>query len=210
MKNSLVLLLLVVAGCAAFQQSQEPTDQPELVMMAPLPQLRPVHTYGGLRLSVIMHIQTDGTVDQAKMLGSSGDADWDSLAVESLKLWRYVPSMKNGAPVDSWVRQLLIVQIQDPVMMSLEELISSSAQEADSLYTLLEQGAEFDTLFKGFAAGAMSERGRTLGEVNLAIFSSRIRQEISKLRVDGITRPLRIGGEYVIYRRVAKDLSSSL
>jgi len=207
MKIIFAFLLLALAGCTTFQPLQIPAEHPELVSMAPLPPLRPIHAFGGLRLTMMMHIVQDGTVDEAEMVGSSGDAEWDSLAVKSVKEWRFVPPLRDGAPVDTWIRQVLIVQIQDPVIIPLEELALASRRKADSLYALLEQGADFDSLVRTASAASAVTSDKILGEVNLAVFAPHVREELKKLRENDISPPLRVGGTYYIYKRIPKDMA---
>ncbi len=209
MKSLLVVLLAVLAGCTFFQQTQIPTDQPELISMAPLPPLRPMHPVTGLRLTVMMHVTEDGTVDQARMVGSSGDLDWDSLAVKSVKEWVFVPSIRNGVAIDYWIRQLLIVQVQDPIIMPLVELEVATLQEADSIHTLLVQGMDIDSIIEHPVAG-WKVKEKVLGPVNLSIFAPHIREAVKDLRDSEITPPLRRGGKYVIFKRLSSGISSRL
>ncbi len=209
MKSLLVVLLAVLAGCTFFQETQIPTEQPELISMAPLPPLRPTHPVTGLRLTVMMHVTEAGTVDQARMVGSSGDLDWDSLAVKSVKEWVFVPSIRNGVATDYWIRQLLIVQVQDPIVMPLVELEVATLEEANSIHTLLVRGMDIDSIIEHPAAGS-TVREKILGPVNLAIFAPHIREVVKELRDSDITPPLRRGGKYVIFKRIPGGISSRI
>jgi TonB family protein len=141
----------------------------------------------------------DGTVENVRILGPSGDGGWDSLAVQAIKQWRYAIPRREGVPIDIWFRQLVVVQIQEPVEMTLGELASSSQREADSLYASLEKGAVLDTLFK-----------RRLVTVNIMRYPQHVRETLKRLREDDYTRPLRLGERYIIYKRFKKSAFEDL
>jgi TonB family protein len=192
----LLVVLLVFAGCAVTQQIEVPAEQVELISATPLPPLKSISYAGGVKLSLLLHVVQDGTIESAKMLGSSGDDQWDSLALRSIKQWRFSAPRRDSVPTDVWVRQPVIVQVQEPIVMTVGELISADLHEADSLYALLEKGHALDTLFK-----------HTPGAVDIFIYPQRVRDQLKKLREGEITRPLRVGDKYVIYKRLPKNVS---
>ncbi len=117
-----------------------------------------------------MHIREDGTVENVKMLGSSGDGEWDSLATLSMKQWRYSPYRRAGVPVDLWFRQVVVVQIQEPVVMTIGEIVSSSLHGADSLHALLEAGTDMDSVFR-----------RALGTFDIVRYPQNVREALRRL-----------------------------
>ena len=128
------------------------------------------------------------------MLGTSGDAEWDSLAILSMKQWRYAPCRRAGVPSDLWFRQLVVVQIQEPVVLTIGEIVSSSLHEADSLHALLNAGTGLDSLFR-----------RTLGTFDIVRYPQNVREVLKQLDPGEYTGPLRRGEEYVIYKRFDTD-----
>jgi len=201
MKYMIAFLLIMLIGCTASRQTDVPIEQPELISTAPLPPLASVSSAGGLNLRVLLHVMEDGTVADAKLLESSEDSGWDSLALQSMKQWRYTAPRRNGAPSNIWVRQLVVVQVQEPIVMTLGELVSSNRQKADSLYSLIENGADFDALVKQITGVSSSEEGGFRGAVDIAMYPRHVRDQLKKLREDQVTRPLRVGLNYVIYKR---------
>jgi len=184
-----------------------PTEQPALLRIAPLPPLTSVSSMGGVQLTVLFHILSDGSVGDARILGSSGDSQWDSLASQSMKKWRFAEPERNHVAKGVWVRQLVVVQVQtqEPVMMILGELVCSSLREADSLYALIQEGTEFDSL-AGLAMGTPSGGQGGISEaVDIMMYPRRIREELLDLNTNEVTRPVKVGRKYVIYKRYEDD-----
>ncbi len=201
MKYSFIIsfvLSLMVGGCASARQSEAPYAKLELISVAPLPPLKSTTYAAGAKLNFMLHVIQDGTVDQVKIIGSSGDAEWDSLALISIRHWKYDVPRRDSVPVDVWVRQPVVVKIVQPVVMTLGELVCASLEEADSLYSLLEGGEELDTLFKN-----------TIETVDITSRPQRIRDELIGLKINELTRPIHLGDSYVIYKRFRKHVSKS-
>jgi len=192
--TAVLVLLFILAGCTVTREVEVPATQLELIDMTPLPPMQTPSFSGGTKLSVLLHVMKDGTVENVRILGPSGDGGWDSLAVQAIKQWRYAVPRREGVPIDIWFRQLVVVQIQEPIEMTIGELASSTMREADSLYASLEKGAVLDTLFK-----------RALVTVNIMRYPQHVRETLRHLREDDYTRPLRLGEKYVIYKRFSKS-----
>ena len=187
------MALLVLVGCGSTEEVAVPTERVELISMTPLPVIKSMPQVMGMKLNVLVHVLKDGTVENVRMLGSSGDSEWDSLAVESMKLWRYAPVRRGGVPSDIWFRQLVVVQIQEPIVMTIGEIASNSLRAADSLFALLERRVNLDPLFE-----------RTIGTFDLSKYPRNIRDEVKRLRRDDYTSPIRVGDNYIIYKRFRK------
>ena len=74
-------------------------------------------------LDVVMFIMEDGTVGQTRMLKGSGDAEWDSLAMASIKQWRFAPARMDNEPVGSWFHMQSTLRYADPQYMNLAEIL---------------------------------------------------------------------------------------
>lgn len=201
MKQFIIILSalsLVFAGCAMPRQVELPSTQLELINMTPLPPIKSPVFASGLKLNVLLHVLQDGTVENVKMLGSSGDADWDSLALQSMKQWRYATPRREGAAVDAWFRQLVVVQIQEPIEMTIGELATPNLHEADSLHLLLQKHTDLDTLFR-----------HAFGTVNIMTYPQQVREKLKKLREEEFTAPVRVGEEFVIYKRFCRGAAEA-
>ncbi len=206
----LVGLFLSLGGCSASQPGEKSLNQPELVSMTSLPALTSSYAYSGLKLNVLFQIRNDGSVADVKMLGTNDNSEWDLAAIDSMKQWRFTAAPSVGSHENQWLRTTIIVQVQEPTIVTLGELKSGNQQEADSLYALLENGIDFESLARQTRPGTTTQIGRFLGSVELSIYPHHVRLELQKLSVNNYTRPIRIGTDYVIYKRFRPDGSRGL
>lgn len=205
MKPAIILLIGLFAGCAGPRQTIGPPESPEAVSITQLPPLTSPSTANGLKLNVLFLVRKDGTVSDVKMLGSSGDTDWDMAAADSMRQWRFSVIPRDTSTSERWIRNTIVVQVQAPVLLALGELVATSKREADSLYALLEKGIVFSSLAKQIREGTTTEMGRYLGTTDISRYPRHVRDELRKLTVDGVTHPLRVGTSYVIYKRYDRD-----
>jgi len=201
MKRLIPFLFVLFTGCAATQPSDIPADQPEIISMASLPPIISPVPMGRLKLNVLLHVVEDGTVAEVILLRSGGSPEWDSLAVRSMKQWRFTAPRSDGVPVNLWIRKVVVVQIRDRIVRNLGKLVSATRQEADSLYSLISSGTEFDSLARLTLGTVSDERSGYLGPVDLAVFPQHVREVLQMLREDEVTPPLRVGDKFVIYKR---------
>jgi len=188
--TAIAVSALLLAGCGTTHEGADPSERVELVSTTPLPPMPPGSPATGMKLTVLIHILPDGTVEEARMLGSSGSREWDSLALQSMRHWRFAPYRRDGAAVDLWFRQVVVVRSGEPTIMTIGELVSSGLHAADSLHGLLEEGADLDSLFR-----------RRLGTHDIAQYPKHVRDALGRLHPGEYTSPLRRGEEYVIYKR---------
>jgi|WetSurMetagenome_2_1015567.scaffolds.fasta_scaffold556947_1 TonB family protein len=210
MKSALVVLLVLFMGCTSTRPTDVSSDRTEVISLAPLPPLTAKTHLWGVTLDVVFHLQSDGTVLDAKMERSSGDAEWDSLAVGSMKQWRFAPLVKDGRVFDSWIRHKLIVQVQEPIVMIIGELACTRREEADSLHSLIEKGSDFTALMMQAERGSSAAGCRCPGAVEISRYPRHIREQLKKLGVSEVTSPLRLGSNYMIYRRYPDQVSGKL
>lgn len=210
MKRLSLCILVLFSGCASTQLPDISTDQPELISTAPLPAITSAAPVLGLKLSVLLHVAENGTVTEVKLLSSGGTPEWDSLAVHSIMKWRFTEPRRDGVPVSLWIRKIVIVQIQERMVRNIGELVAATRREADSLYSLIENGAAFESLAGQVREGPSGKPGGYLGSVDLAVFPQHVREALQKLREDEVTHPLRIGDKYVIYKRLKKGAAPPL
>jgi TonB family protein len=129
-------ILLLLSGCAIGEQAAVSTQPQELIKMSPLPALAsPVPAV--VRLRVLFRVLSDGTVAEVRILKSSGDAEWDASAVDSMKRWRFSSIANDTVEGGRLFHYLLSVRAETPVVMTLGELLVSRQQAADSLFSLL-------------------------------------------------------------------------
>jgi TonB family protein len=195
----LVTLLLLV-GCSSPRMATAPEPASELISLSPLPTLT-TPTAFGVKLIVLFHVMPDGIPKEVSLLRSSGDTEWDAPAIDSLMQWRFAPLAGDKEKVDRWVRYAVVVQVQEPIIMRLAEMVIPTESKADSLYALLKGGADFDVLGKAALTGGKEGYWKQAEAVNLARFPSHVRDALCPLRSDQVTEPIRIGLNYIIFKR---------
>ena len=188
-----------LAGCASGPRTGSEGPLVQILSSTPLPALTTPGTGLGLKLNVLFRIREDGTVASVSLLSSSGDTAWDALALRSMSHWRFT---RNPLGEDTPIRYSVVVRpaLEDQIFMTLGELATSSQHEADSLYTLLENGADFSSL-----AAASLPREAAAGPLkqtlDITALPAPIKDRVHCLREEEITRPFRVGTGFFIYKR---------
>ena len=199
-----VLLALLCYGCATFQTPDGPDTLPQLIYQAPLPPWPTPSYVPGLTLELLIRVTSDGSVHKAVLLTQSGNLTWDSLALETIQRWRFSPARMGNTPVPCWIQQKARVQFEAAVPMVLSELVCTDYTLADSLCALLMDGASFDSLARQFSVAASRDRGGFLGEIDIRAYPLHVRSQLADLHVGDITKPLVLGQNVIIFKRLAR------
>ena len=207
MRHTLVLLFLLIAGCSTGYHLNPSIEPPELVSLVPLPPYRGISSGRNLKLELLMCVTKEGTVRDVQCLNSSGNPEWDSLALQSVRGWRFTPPRRNGELTDLWIRQAVTVEFQEPVLMVLGEVSATNERSADSLFQLLDSGFDFGSLLTQSVPAVRDLQVSVLGTVDVTQYPPRVREALERLRVGEITRPVRVGDRYFIYKRLSKRTS---
>ncbi len=197
MKYVAVVLFVSLIGCATSEETTIPDSWPEVISMASLPPL----AQRELKLKAFFLVLDDGSVADVKLRGTSGDPHWDTLATESMKQWQFTPAVHDSSPNGRWIPERILVESETPVVITLSEIVASSMNQADSLYSLLRTGVDFDSLAGLLSKGSSGIHGKFLGTIDIVQYPKHIRDELRKLNFNDITRPLRLGADYIIYKR---------
>ena len=200
--------LLTFPGCGTGSSTEGTVPPMELVNVTSLPTLPARFPTGGLKLNVVFRVLDNGSIAEVKMLSTSGDENWDHAAADSMKTWHFTPSTQTSSPSGRWMRNVIVVQVQEPTLLPLGQITALSKQEADSLYALLERGTDFDTLLKQSRSGTNEPLGIYFGTINIARFPLQVRVELQRLRANNYTEPIRVGTNYFIYKRYGSDGSN--
>ncbi|MBF8295383.1 MAG: PpiC protein [Bacteroidetes bacterium] len=202
----IVLAALLLCGCATFEPPDPSQSLPEVVYQSSLPPW-PFHTNKvSLNMTFRIHIAADGTVNKAIIETPSGSKEWDALAIAQVRKWRYSPALMNGQPAALWLRQTITLHFDEPLYMKIAELTCPQETLADSLYALLLAGASFDSLARQFSVSDSRTRGGVVGEMDVHTLPARISREVATLHGGEFTKPLKLGRQYVIYKRLANGV----
>lgn len=198
----LLLIALMLAGCAPLQQTQVPDTLPQLLYQVPLPAWHRPAVVQDVPLELLIRVTADGSVGSASFVTSSGSRAWDTLALAAVRQWRFAPARNGTIPIATWIRQKIRVHFEAPSMMELCEITCTDQRLADSLYTLLLSGVPFDSVVREYSTSVSRERGGFLGELDIRAFPLHVRHSLKDLHIGEITRPLLLGENFVIYKRV--------
>jgi len=107
---------------------------PVLIQKTPFPPLPSVLASRSFDLKTDIIVSKTGAVVRAELINSSGDREWDSLAVQSIMTWKYSPATLNGKPIQMRISQAAHVVYTPPLTMILSQIVCNTAEEADSVF----------------------------------------------------------------------------
>ena len=192
--------LLFLTGCSMFQPTADNNVAPQLLIQDPLPIVKRDIAKPNLRIEMDLLILEDGSVGKVNFISGSGDKEWDSLAAKTVLNWKYSPAHVDHHTVKIWMHQVAVVEYADPEYVALAEILCPTLEEADSVYTALENGKDFDELVSMQKAPEGGKIG-DLGKVDIRLYPQHIRSELAFLTKDRYTKPLKYGDNYVIFKR---------
>jgi TonB family protein len=175
---------------------------PKLLIQSPLPPFSETLKQPVFELETVMFIQEDGSVGKTRMLKGSGDAAWDSLALASMKQWRFTPARMDNKPVGSWFHMQSTLRYANPLHMNLAEILCTTAEEADSVYDAIDKGQNFNELAMKYSVDPSREMNGMLGDVDINMYPENIRKSLSKLIINDYTKPIQYGDLYAIFKRL--------
>ena len=202
----IVLAVLFLCGCATFEPPDANYSLPEVTFQSPLPQW-PFHSETVLfSLTFKIHVAVDGSVTDAIIESPTGDKEWDALALEQVRKWRYSPALMNGRPAALWLRQTIRLHFDKPLLMEIADLTCPDRATADSLYSQLLAGASFDSLARSYSISDSRTHGGFLGRMDLHTLPMHVSREVATLHPGEISKPLKLGRNFVIYKRLANGV----
>jgi protein TonB len=82
----------------ALDAFKDPSHQPPRAIVQTPPKV-PLGVHGKLSLTVAFIIEVDGAVRDAVVTATSGSAELDQAAVETVRRWKFTPAKVGGKPV---------------------------------------------------------------------------------------------------------------
>lgn len=196
----ILIAAFLLCGCATVQPLFVPDIFPQLIKQEPLPPW-PFPTVGQeVTLDIKIRIGSDGSVKDVALLTPSLSKEWNALALEKMREWKFSPAIVDGHPMALWIRQTIHMIFEEASYLRLAEIVCPDQRTADSVYALLDAGAPFDSLAKVFSTSSSRTQGGLLGDVDLRTLPFFVRHELQKVRTDRITSPILLGRNYVIYK----------
>lgn len=188
------LLTFLVMHCATQRDLHPIVDRTEL------PDFKGETGSGELNLEVLFYINADGTVENVRMMNTSGDSRWDSMAVDSMKKWRVEapPANSNGITV----RKNIKVDLLPSEIINLGILVARSENGAEILHNRLRAGISFNRMVRQASeSSSLIREGYYLEDVDTADFPVNISRILLDLDTGEFSRPVVWEGKFVIFRR---------
>ena len=203
-KLTFLICLVLLAGCSSIQTERAFIKEPELLKQAALP-LIPQSIYReNLELVSDILVTENGSVERASFIKSSGDKDWDALAIASILKWKFTPALYNGKPIKLLVRRKIRIQFTEPQIMNLAEIVFVNLKQADSAYEVLITGGDFNEIVSKYSISPSRINNGLLGEVNIQNYSKDISSVLSDLKEGQVSKPIPYGQNYIIFKRLKK------
>ena len=197
-----ICLFFIASGCTVFQPDTTNIIQPILLKQSELPPIPQSLCNDNFEFYCEMLINTNGDVESAKILTSTGDEVWDSLAELSLLKWKYSPAIYDGHPIKLKVHRNVRVIFAEPKVFLLAEIQLDNLAQADSVYNALLSGADFTLLVLKYSTSNSRNKNGILGDVNVKQFSEKIYSALNRLDEGEFTKPLSYGEHYIIFKRL--------
>ena len=197
-----ICLFFIISGCATFQPDESILIQPIVIEQAELPPISSQFINNNFEFYCEMVISCCGKVEKAKLLTSSGDPTWDSLAQISLMKWKYCPAIYEGHPIKLSVRRRIRVVFDNPRVYQLAEIQLQNYERADSVYRALLSGTDFCLLACSCSVSDSKISKGLLGNVNIKRYNEEIQNALANLDEGEFTKPLAYGYHFVIYKRL--------
>lgn len=202
MKTSLLIFSLLFFGGCFNTVVQDSLNQPELLETYQLPTIPQSIYKPDFILNSEMLIDEQGNVAYAKILNSSGDRIWDSLAVKSLEKWRFSPAHYDHTPVKTLIRRRIVVHFDNPVYMNLAEILCTTPEISDSAYQALLRGENFQDVFNKYCDTDSKQKAGILGNTDINCYPEPVREQLANLSINNFTKPIQYGDKYVIFKRL--------
>jgi TonB family protein len=196
----ILIAAILLCGCATLEAPNAPDTFPQLVQQEPLPPWPFPAAEQEVVLDIKIRIDTNGSVKDVSFLTPSLNREWNALALEKIRRWKFSPALLDGRPVALWIRQRLRMRFEEAAYLRLAEIVCSNQQTADSVYALLDNGAPFDSLATAFSVSDSRTKGGFLGDVDLRTLPLFVRYRLQKLSLNDYSRPLPLGRNYVIFK----------
>jgi hypothetical protein len=203
MRFSYTVLMIVFIGCIPPQQMIDPSI-PQVLVHYPLPAV-PVSTENPpSEISMALFITSDGSVTKVRLTKGSCGPTWDSLAIQTIMRWQFVPARLSDKPISTWFHLRAPIRYMRPESLLLAEIVCDTQEMIDSMYGALKAGQDFSELAQLHSVVPSRENKGEIGVVNIYCYSESLQKELTNLEPDEFTPPLKYGERFIIFKRLKK------
>jgi hypothetical protein len=200
MKYSIAVLFVLCCCSPVFQSSLD--HSPELLEPTPLPPLPENFKNPQLTFDVKIRLAQDGSVADVEWGEMVVNREWDASAEVEIRKWKFTPVVVDGQAVTPWIQQKIRVILGARVMLVLGQITVTNAVTADSVFDVLVHGADFAELAREVSVDSFAVAGGYRGETDVRFLSPRIQEGLLLLQGSDITRPIRVGEKFLVFKRL--------
>lgn len=201
-KMAILFCLAFLLGCSSYQVEESNSSLPILLEHTELPQIPQRIVEPEFRLVIKMLVNEKGRVTKAVLLNGSGLTDWDSLAINSIKKWKFEPARIKDKPVSIWLVQRVKVQFENPYYLALSLILCNSYDTALSVAAKLNEGSDFGELAVKYSCDSSKITNGFIGKKDVLLYSPQINNVLKKLAVGQYTPPMEYGKRFIIFKRM--------
>lgn len=195
----------IFAGCCTTRPYSDAITPPQLLEINQLPSVPETIYSPNFVINAEMLVGENGSVSNVKLLNSSGDKEWDSLAVASIERWKFSPARLHDKPIKLLIRRKIKVKFANPVYMNLSEILCRTFDYADSAYQALKNGDDFGKVAERYSIESSNKmKGGSLGKVDIYRYPEEIQSQLLGLSENEFTEPISYGENYIIFKRTGK------
>jgi TonB family protein len=198
------LCVLFILGCAPFKPTIDHST-PQLLLQHPLPPLPSSFDKPVFDLNIAIFVLEDGSANRVLLRQGSGNPQWDTAAVETVKQWRFAPAYREQSPMRTWYYVHSRVRYATPIYMMLAEVDCMTIDQANSVYEQLTLGKQLADLETPCRIDTVREKYTHMNGVNIYQYPQHIRDVLVKLDINEYSRPVEFGNKYVIFQRLNQD-----
>ncbi len=202
MKKIVVLFCSVLLmGCSSYQIEETNSSFPVLLEQTELPQIPQRIIDPEFRLVIRMLVDEKGRVTKAVLLSGSGLPDWDSLAINSIRNWKYEPARLENNPVSIWFVQKVKIQYEAPCCLMLSQIVCDSYDSAVVVVKKLNEGSDFGELAIKYSCDSSKTTNGFIGKKDVLLYPAKINRVLKRLAIGQHTEPMEYGKRFVIFKR---------
>lgn len=201
-KFTFIIFLVMMIGCVTSDNAVKHSNLPVLIDQEALPALPLAISKNEYKLEIRMQIDEIGEVTQAHFLKGSGDAAWDSLAIQTIKKWKFDPARIDGKPLKRWIVQKANVKVDVPFFMTLSEIVCGTFEQANKVFNKLKEGRDFNQLALQFSLNQTNNSNGTMNRIDVNKYPTRIGTVLKKLAIGQFTEPIEYDKQIIIFKRI--------
>jgi hypothetical protein len=202
------LSIILLVGCAT-QKSEPDESIPYPVSMSLFPVLGDTIEIDEVIVSALFYVLPDGTVEDVALTDRIISPEWDAMAVDSMKKWKFSKLPASSDPNGIWLRRVIKVQFEEPTIMDLAYIRVDELAVADSLYSTFTSRSNFSQIFDRNSFHPFPYTFEIERDQNISRFPEHVRLELRKLKINNYTKPIRLNNQYLIFQRIESVIPNS-